>query len=157
MKNMIKVTHSNGVIRVEQEVLFDVFARAGHAERPVAYAFDRAEFIGKFLDLAGLAFYCHYLQAVVVVKVDMLGGDDDVLMVVLQVGKLARKAPLVMVVDEGDGAGHLLVLFPLVFDQFLADKIPKGLGPGRIAFFLDEAIELIKQTVFERYTESYEF
>ena len=118
-------------------------------ERPVAHALDRTEFIGKFLDLAGLAFHGHDLQAVVVVEVDMLGRDDGILVVVLQVGKLARKAPLVVVVDEGDGAGHLLVLLPLVLDQLLADEVPQGLGPCRIAFLFDEAVELLEQTVFQ--------
>jgi len=142
---------------VEQEDLLDVLARAGHAECPMAHALDRTEFIGKFLDLAGLALHGNDLQAVVVVEVDMLGRDDGILVVVLQVGKLARKAPLVMVVDEGDGAGHLLVLLPLVLDQLLADEVPQGLGPGCIAFFLYKTVELIKQAVFQRYAESHEF
>jgi hypothetical protein len=38
------------------------------------------------------------------VEVDVLGGDDDVLVIVLDVGEPAREPTLVVVIDEGDGA-----------------------------------------------------
>ena len=96
----------------------------------------------------------HDLQAVVVVQVDVLGRDDGLLVVVLQVHDPAEKVPLVMIVDEGDGAGHLPALFPLLLDHFLADEVPEGLGAVCVLLPPDQAVEALKQGFFQGYAET---
>ncbi len=72
-------------------------------------AFGADEGVGDGLDVAGPAADGDDFQAVVVVQMDVQGGEDHVVVIVLDVGEVFLQVRLVMVVDEGDGAGDFLL------------------------------------------------
>ncbi len=76
---------------------------------------------------------------------DVLRRNDDIPKVMLYVGKLIHKFSLMMVINEGDGAGDLLPPLPLFFYQYLADQIPEGFGTAGVVFSLDKKIELLQK------------
>lgn len=65
------------------------------------------ELVGNLLDGPGLAAHGQDFEAVVVVQVDVQRGDNDVVVVVLDVGESGLDVLLVVVVNQGDGAGDV--------------------------------------------------
>ena len=109
-------------------------------------AFGGDQFVGDFLDRAGLAADDEDLQAVVVVEVDVEGGDDDLVVVVLDVGEGGLDVLLVVVVNEGDGAGDFLVAEVLaVLDEAGADHVGHGQGAVVVALLAGHLVELLGQ------------
>lgn len=131
-----------------------VHPRRGYAQQAVFDALDGFQGIGQLLDSLGNSPDRHDLQATVMVEVDVLGGDDERLVVVLEVGDPVQQRPPVVVEDEGDGAGHLLVLLPLPLDQFLADQVAESLRAVRIILSFDQPVELFQQGFLDGNPES---
>jgi hypothetical protein len=88
---------------------------------------DRPQGIGQFLNFFRLPAGGDDLQAVVVIEMDVLGGDDRLLERVISVGYPAHDVPLMVVVDEGDGARYIPPVLPFPLDQFPANQVPQGL------------------------------
>jgi len=62
------------------------------------------ELVRQLLDILRLSAKYDYLQATLVVEMRMQGGNDDCVILVLEIGELLRQQPGVMIVDEGDRA-----------------------------------------------------
>lgn len=129
--------------------LLKVFARAGHAQRSVLHAFDGFQQVGEGLDVLRLAFDRDDLQAIMVVDVDVLGGDDLVEVVVLDVHEPVHEIALVVVVDHGDGPGDFMTGLPVGFHQRLADEIADRLRPVGVMLGLDMFVEPVGQFFLE--------
>ena len=67
-----------------------VYAGTAHGEVAVPYTSERYQFVGEFLDLLGIAANNNNLQTVVMIHMDMCGGDYLVVMVVLRQKGWAR-------------------------------------------------------------------
>ena len=104
------------------------------------------EFVGDFLDGGGLTANDEDLQAVVVVEMDVEGGDDDLVMIVLDVSERGLDVLFVMVVQQGDGAGDFLVAEVLaVLDEAGANHVGYGQGAVVIALLAGHLVELFGQ------------
>jgi hypothetical protein len=108
--------------------LFDLFPRTGHAKRTVPDAFDGGQHVGKPLHLPGSSLDGNDFQAVVMIQVDVLRRNDQFLKIMLDIREFVQQVPLVMIEDEGDGAGYLPVLLPFFPDKFLADHVAERFG-----------------------------
>ena len=75
-----------------------------HDQLAVLHTFDADQAIGQFLYLSEPALDHHDFQAHIMVKVGMYGGDDDFVILVLQLHQLLRQKPGVMIVNESHGA-----------------------------------------------------
>ena len=109
-------------------------------------AFGGDEFVGNLLHQRGLAADNEDLQAVVVVEVDVEGGNDQLVVIVLDVGQRGLDVLLVVVVNEGDGAGDFA--FPevlVVLDQAGADHVGDGQGTVVVALLAGHLVELLGQ------------
>jgi len=118
---------------------------------------DRFEGIGQPLHLFRLSPGGDDLQTVVVIEVDVLGRDDHLLELVLGVRHPGQDVPLVMIVDERDGAGHVTALPPFPLDQLPADQVPQGLRAVGVLLFPDEVIEPLQEGLFQGNTEADQF
>jgi len=85
---------------------------------------------------------------------DVLGGNDQIVGVVLEVGEAVDEVFLVMIVDEGDGAGDLAPLPPFLLDERTADEIAEGFGPAGVAAFGDERVKRAEEIPAERDPEA---
>ena len=66
------------------------------------HAFETDHFIGEGLQRGGCSFQQDHFQAVVMVDVNMGGGDDGIVMVVLKMSQLVLKVMLMMIVDDSE-------------------------------------------------------
>lgn len=115
--------------------LFQIFAGTGQGEPPVFDSFGSDQPVPYFLDLLPLAFYHQDLQAIVFIHMDVQGGKDRPVVIMLQLGQYAGELPGMMGVDEGNGPDHFLFsLSPLLGHQAVADQVPDGLGPVLVPF-----------------------
>jgi hypothetical protein len=80
-----------------------------------------------------------------VIEMDVLGRNDHLLEFMLGVGHPAHDVPLVVVVDECDGAGHVAPPLPLPLDQFPADQVPQSFRAVGVLFFPDQAIKTVQE------------
>jgi len=85
------------------------------------------------LDQVALAAHGDDLQAVVVIQVHVLRGDDGVVAIMLDVGKSLQDVALMVVEDDHDSAGDLLAPLPFRPYQAGTDQVAHGLGSGRTA------------------------
>jgi hypothetical protein len=76
------------------------------------------------------------------IEVRMQGGDDDCVMLVLEIGELLRQQASVMIVDEGDRAHHKRIAGDNDrADKPIADQIAKRLRAVLIALVGYERIK----------------
>lgn len=133
-----------------------VFAGAGDGQLAVFHALGANEFIGDALDESGLAPDGEYLQAIVAVQMDMERGNDDGVMVVLNVSEDGLNVLLVVVVEQGNGAGNFLVAeLLLMLHQAGADHVRDGQGAVVVAFLSHHAIQLPGQAAWNRNAEAH--
>ena len=86
------------------------------------------------------------LHAVMMVKVDVHGGNNHIIMVMLDIGQKPLDIALVVVVNEGDGAGDFLVAEVLaVLDEAGADHVGHGQGAVVVALLAGHLVELLGQ------------
>src|ERR1035441_746780 len=77
---------------------------------------------------------------------DVQRGEDGVMVIVLDGGKLLAQQADVVIVDEGDCAHHVGGRrFPRLFDQFLADQVAKGFGAVGVSAPPNQFIELLQE------------
>jgi hypothetical protein len=109
-------------------------------------AFGGDEFVGNLLHDGGLATDDKDLQAVVVVEVDVEGGNDQLVVVVLNVGERGLDVLFMMVVNEGDGAGNFLSTKVLaVFNEAGANHVGDGQGAVVVALLASHLVQLFGQ------------
>ena len=75
----------------------------------------------------------------------MLGGDDGVEEIVLNIVYPIQDRSLVMVINDRNGPDNFLVLLPLFLYQFLADEIAERLGTIGILPRSDQAVKFLQK------------
>jgi len=141
----------------KKNTLLDLFSRARHAQDHVTDRLDRPKRVGKSLNLFSLPPRGHNLQAVVVIEVDMLGGDNCLLKVVLHIHHTNQNVTLVMIVNEGDRTDHIAATLPFLLDEFLADQVPQGLRAVGVLFSPDQEIKSVQEGFLQGNTETNQF
>src|SRR3569833_498880 len=104
----------------------------------------------------GLALHHQYLQAIMVVQMNVQHRLDFTFEGVLQMSKVTHQLAGVMVIHHRDGADGLLIGTPFFFDDALANQIAYGLGPDGVALLLNLRVETLQQFAFYRHTETYQ-
>jgi hypothetical protein len=135
---------------LETPISFDLPLSDGSSRgrRGELAVFDTAgadQLVGDSLDLIGPTFDGDDLKAIVVVEVDMHARQNRVVRVVLDLGEAVGEITLVVVVNEGDRADDLLVIFPFVPNQSVTDQVAKRLGAVLIAVPLGHSPEALKE------------
>ena len=105
-------------------------------------AFSADQQIRKLLYLLRMALYDKDLETRVVIKMGVRGGDDHVVMIMLQVHQFFGQQPRVMVVDKGYRP-HDLCFRRLDggADQSIANQVTERFRPVLIALFRDETVK----------------
>ena len=88
------------------------------------------------------------------VKVHVLGRNDGVVKIVLNVNQFFDESPLVMVVGHRYRPGHQTVIVPFFLDELFPDKVADRLGAIAVIHRLDVFVERIDQFFFERNAET---
>ena len=105
------------------------------------YTFYSLKRIGKLFHFRAWAFGRYYLQAIVMVQMHMLGGDNYCSVVVLYIQQFIYNFALVVIVNHGNSAGNGAALSEDISHKFLADKIGYGLGAVSITLCADKSVE----------------
>jgi hypothetical protein len=114
-------------------------------------AFGGDELVGDLFHQGGLAADNEDLEAIVVVEVDVQSRDNDLVMIVLDIGEGGLDVLFVVVVKEGDGAGNFLGANILVMlDQAGANHIGDGERAVVVTFFARHLVELFGQRARDR-------
>ena len=99
-----------------------------------------------------------HLQAILVIEVDMGGGDDGSEMPMLQVRQEVREFSRMTVINDGDGPYRLLgPRFPFSLHQAVADQVSYGFRPVCISLAGDKLIEFCQEVMVNRDTEAGNF
>jgi hypothetical protein len=72
-------------------------------------AFGANQGVGNLLNVPGLAFHNKHLQTIIVVEVNVHGGENVLMMIVLHVGQLFVEHAHMVVIDEIDRSHHIRV------------------------------------------------
>ncbi len=111
--------------------------------------------IRQSLDISGPPPHGNDLTAIIVIQVDVLGGNDGVEEIMLNVVDPVQDRPLVMVINNRDGSDHFLISRPFLLDQFLADQIAQSLGTIGILSRSDQAVKPLQKHFIQRNTKSH--
>lgn len=99
-----------------------------------------------------------YLEAEIVLQVGVQHRNDQVRVVVLQVHQLVTKLRPMVIVDQGECAGHLVrARFPSLMRQLVANELANRLAPRGKLLLLAIAVELIQEIILDGYREPYNF
>ena len=108
------------------------------------HAFAGDEFVGDLLEADAGGLGEDDFEAVVVLEMHMLRGNDLLQMTVLDLHQPGLQAGFGVVVDDRDGARHdLPAELLLMRDELLADHLRDGLGAARMAARGDHRVELV--------------
>ncbi len=131
--------------------------RACEDELSLSDSLQPAQFRRHFLQRRRLATEDDYLQAVVVVEVDVHRRNHHVGVSMLQFQQFICQVRAVVIVDEGQCRGGVLgVGSPGVAGQRLAQQLPDRLAARCEAAFLAVAVELFQQLGFQRYRKTHQ-
>jgi hypothetical protein len=101
----------------------------------VLYAFGRDKFVSDLLNQPRFAAHDQNLQAIVVIEMDMEGGNNDLVVIVLDVGQCGLDVLFVVVVNQSDRARNFFVAeFLAVLDEPVANHVGNGLRTIIVAF-----------------------
>jgi hypothetical protein len=103
----------------------------------------------EFFDVLRLAAHREYLEAVMVVDVDMLRGYHQFLAVMLNIHELVHQIAFMMIVVHGDGPGDFVVAEPLLFNEVRPYQVPYGFRPVFIIPGFNVFVEIIDKLLFE--------
>src|ERR1017187_2978567 len=130
-------------------------SRRGDGQPAVLHALSADQYVGHFPYFRRLAFYHQHLQTIIVIEMHVQGGEDRMVVIVLDGRELLAELPHVMVVNQRHGADYLAVRrFPGLFHQFVANQVAKRLRPVGVAALPDEVVELVQQVAVDRYANS---
>ena len=116
------------------------------------YTFGAEQSIRDFFHDARLAFDHQHLQTVVMVEVDMHGGEDVVKIGMLEIGKFFVQHTYVVVVEQRYSPNYITVrALPRFFDQFIANQIAKCLGTVGVTPGSDQVVKLFQKVGIDGY------
>lgn len=126
-------------------ILFDFGTGGGHGQLTVLDSPCALEFVRQLPDEGALPFQDDDFETVVMVNVNMGGGDDDIDVLVLNPGKVLSQVPYVMVVNKTQNPDSLFTVpLPFLGDEIFPNKIPDGFGPCFVSFPLCKEIKFFQ-------------
>ncbi len=132
--------------------------RNGHDETAVLHTLEANETAREPFDLSGFTADDEDFKAGIVVEMRVAGGDDEIVLSMLQLGELFSNAAGMVIVDEGDGADNGSVGRRGAFsNEAVANEIAKGLRAIGITALCDGAIEAPQKVGVECNADSAEY
>ncbi len=122
-----------------------ILAGGAHCHLTVAHTPQGTEPVGKLVDRTGLALDDYHFETIMMIHMDMGGGDNLVMILMLNLGHLFLKLGLMMVVYHGNNTDHVFVGLPFFFDEGGADQIPDRLGAVNVFSLPDGSVKLLEQ------------
>jgi hypothetical protein len=116
--------------------------------------FNRFHHVGKFCNFPRLTSHGNNFEAVVMIQMDVLGRNNYLLKIVLEIGNFVEQVFPMMVIDERYRPGYIIAFLPLFLYEFLPDEVPECLRPVRVVTLSDIAIKLIEKCLVEGNTET---
>lgn len=133
----------------------EVFAGGGDGEFAVFDAFGGQQGIGHLPDAVGASPHREHFEAVVMVEMHVQCRNDQVAMIMLNVGEQFQQVWLVVVVDQCDGTRNFAAAeLLLILDELGAHHVGDRLGTVFVSFGADQLIEVAGEFLVERDAES---
>ncbi len=88
---------------------------------------------------------------------NMLTGQNAGMIIMLDIQHFCDQGLCMMIINQGNGAGHLPVIRPFLLDKLFPDHVAYRFGSVRILSLPDQTVETRQQFFFQRNTESYQF
>ena len=143
---------------VSRQPLVEFSSLGGHNQLTVFDPLYSQNAVGQRSNLRRLAPQDHHLQAILFVHMNMHGGDDAMIMLMLKVFQAVGQFPNMMVVKKGEGPQRLLVaLFPFMLHQMLPNEVSNRLGPIYESLPGDESVKLPQEVGSDGNSESNQF
>lgn len=122
----------------------------------MAYPTQRHQLLSKFLHASGGSAQHHGLKAMRMIQMNMRAGDDQIMMLVLQLRYTLASGAVMVVIDITDACHtpFCLVLFQRNTAKLSANEIAHSLGAVAVSVFDYERIELPGKLVVQRNRES---
>lgn len=109
---------------------------------------------GQFFNIGGAAFYRNDFKTLVMIEVNMLGGNDGLLKVMLNIKEHADQFSLVVVISHNDRSGNSAALLPLFSCQLFTDKVPYRFRTAFVPLSFDMTIKRFDERFIKGDTES---
>ena len=130
------------------------FAGGAHGEfgmKDAALLFDGG---GEIADAVAAAADHDHFRTDLVRDMDMGGGEDGFMAVMLKLDQLFGEAALVVVVNHGQRGQDFIIAVPFLPGEFAADEIADEFRAVLIMVFGGEAVKFFEQRRFERETDA---
>jgi len=122
----------------------------------VLHALHPDQAVGDRLDVPGLTAHDQDFKAIVLIEMNVIGADNCIVVVVLQMVEPVAQLPGLMAVYKGYRADHLPVALVRQFlDQGIPDQVPYRFRPVGETLTLNLAVESSQQLIFNCDTESH--
>lgn len=108
-------------------------------------AFGADQGIGKCSDALGIAAHDQNFETIIMVEMNVQSRDDEVGMMVLQIGEHGLQTRLVMIEQKRDGARDLTTQTVPMFDQMSANHVANGKRAVGITLLRSHRIEFARQ------------
>lgn len=129
--------------------------RNSHHETTVLHAFEAYEPSSEHFDLRGLAADDKNFKAGVMIEMSMAGGDNEIVLSVLQLNQFFGDAVSVVIVDQRDGADDGAIgRCSSLGDEAVTDKVAKCLGAIGVTASRDGAVKALEKIGVERNANS---
>src|SRR5271156_5665651 len=129
---------------------FQIFAGGGDDKFSMFHPAQTEDLIGDLPEFGTSSFHDHYLQTVVVIQVDVGGGQYLRVGLVLNLGQAIAQVWTMVVVNHGESGGDDFVLVTFFGYQMLANQIAHRLGAVLVAPLDDRLIEFLQQISLQR-------
>jgi hypothetical protein len=131
--------------------------RRSDYEFTVFYPFKRDKFIRERLKVAGFSFKSDYFKAIMMVKMNVLAGQDYAGELMLDIQRFVDEFSFVVVIDHHYRPGDFFIFFVCLLGHVLAYKEADGLASvGKLMLPYDR-VQLVKQVFFQGHAESFYF
>jgi hypothetical protein len=118
--------------------------------------FVATERVKQFLNPAGEPFDQDDFDAQFVAQMNMRGGQDEIVVVVLGVGQLLAESGQVVVVDQRDSSNSLLIFLPFDLNEPFADHVSDELRAVAVPTLRLELVKLFEEGFFKRKAKPHE-
>src|SRR4030042_3284717 len=126
--------------------LSEFFTGAGCGQFAMFYTLGAEQTVGDFFYITSFSPYCQNLETVMLVKVNMHGGQDLVVIFMLDFGQTLGQFSDLMAEDDCDRTDNLLVrAFPLFLDKTFPDQMPYRFRTVRKSQMRDQMVKINQQ------------
>src|SRR5699024_638838 len=133
----------------------EIAADRGHGQLAMLDSLDADQAVCECAHLPPRPFDGNHFQAMVMVQMQMHGGQDQLVMIVLDCGQLLGQGAYMMIEHQRDRAHDFRLVIPAIADQLVADQIADRFRAGLVATPGAQLVELPEQTLVHGNSKTY--